>query len=181
MVRARAKDFYGLNYVISRPHNIIGVKQNLSDLFRNVVSIHIRQALAGKPLTIFGDGTQTRAFSSAEYVAQVIGESVRRCKTWNETYNVGGDAPYRVKDIAEMVCDAVGVPYNFDHQPPRVEAKHAHSNHDKVREAFPDINDTREIKDIIADMVEEARKMDIPEPKKCNFIEIEKNLPPAWK
>ncbi len=59
-----AHDFHGLNYIIFRPHNIIGVRQSLADSTRNVASIFIRQALQEKPLTVFGDGFQTRCFSS---------------------------------------------------------------------------------------------------------------------
>ncbi|MCI0520595.1 MAG: NAD-dependent epimerase/dehydratase family protein, partial [Chloroflexi bacterium] len=58
-----SKDMFGLDYVIFRPHNVYGERQNIGDKYRNVVGIFMNQILQGKPMTIFGDGSQTRAFS----------------------------------------------------------------------------------------------------------------------
>ena len=55
-------------YVIFRPHNVYGELQNIGDRYRNVLGIFINQIMRGEPLSIFGDGTQTRAFS---YVGDV--------------------------------------------------------------------------------------------------------------
>ena len=54
---------FGLNYIIFRPHNIYGEHQNIGDKYRNIIGIFMNQILRGQPLTIFGDGNQTRAFS----------------------------------------------------------------------------------------------------------------------
>ena len=62
-----AKKQFGLNYSIVRPHNVIGKYQNIWDKYRNVIGIWIRQSIAGEPLTIFGDGSQTRAFSDISF------------------------------------------------------------------------------------------------------------------
>jgi UDP-glucose 4-epimerase len=62
----------GIEWLIIRPHNVYGPRQNLADPYRNVVAIFMRKALAGEPLTIFGDGSQTRAFSFVEDVADAI-------------------------------------------------------------------------------------------------------------
>ena len=56
-------------YVIFRPHNVYGERQNIGDRYRNVLGIFMNQILRGEPLTIFGDGEQTRAFS---YVGDII-------------------------------------------------------------------------------------------------------------
>lgn len=62
-----AKEQFGLSYSIIRPHNIVGKYQNIWDRYRNVVGIWIRKAMHNEPLTIFGDGLQTRAFSDVKY------------------------------------------------------------------------------------------------------------------
>src|ERR1700741_4410465 len=67
-----AHELFGLNYVIFRPHNVYGEFQNIGDKYRNVVGIFMNQILQGKPLTIFGDGLQQRAFSYIDDVAPVI-------------------------------------------------------------------------------------------------------------
>ena len=54
---------FGLPYTIFRPHNLYGPYQSMRDRYRNVVGIFLNQAMAGSPLTIFGDGEQTRAFT----------------------------------------------------------------------------------------------------------------------
>ncbi len=48
-------EMFGLDYVIFRPHNVYGEKQNIGDRYRNVVGIFMNQLLQGKPMTIFGD------------------------------------------------------------------------------------------------------------------------------
>lgn len=177
-----AHDFFGLNYVVFRPHNVVGTRQNMSDLYRNVISIHIRQALKGEPLTIFGDGSQTRAFSSVEYVAEVIVASLGNKLSWNQVFNVGSDKPYTVLEAAQMVSDAVGVPLRANHVEARKEAHHAHSYHDKVKMFFPELQEQDyDLQASIVMMVEEAKNIEIPEPQKFQGIEIEKNLPLAWR
>ena len=58
-----AGEQHGLDWCIIRPHNVYGVKQNIWDKYRNVLGIWMFQHLNGEDMTIFGDGTQTRAFS----------------------------------------------------------------------------------------------------------------------
>ena len=71
-----AHEMFGLNYVIFRPHNVYGEGQNLGDRYRNVLGIFMNQIMQGLPLTIFGDGEQTRAFSYISDVAPYIARSV---------------------------------------------------------------------------------------------------------
>ncbi len=174
-----AHSYFGLNYVIFRPHNIIGTRQSLADSTRNVASIFIRQALSEKPLTIFGDGLQTRAFSPVSHVASIIAASVDRPWTWNETYTVGGDRPMYVADLAEMVSRLCGVRHRVENLPERKEAKHACSVHAKVAKAFH-IDGTESIESCLSEMIAEARKNPLPEIKPLPRIEIAANLNPAW-
>ena len=69
---------FGLDYMIFRPHNVYGPRQNIGDRYRNVVGIFMNQILRGRPMTIFGDGTQTRAFSYIDDVAPRDGGGDRR-------------------------------------------------------------------------------------------------------
>ena len=71
---AVSKQMFGLDYVIFRPHNVYGERQNIGDKYRNVVGIFMNQILQGKPMTVFGDGTQTRAFS---YIGDLVPAMVR--------------------------------------------------------------------------------------------------------
>ena len=67
---------FGLDYMIFRPHNVYGPRQNIGDRYRNVVGIFMNQILQDQPMTIFGDGTQTRAFSYIDDVAPVMAAAI---------------------------------------------------------------------------------------------------------
>jgi UDP-glucose 4-epimerase len=69
---------FGLNYIIFRPHNVYGERQNVGDKYRNVIGIFMNQILQNKPLTVFGDGKQSRAFSYIGDIAPVIANSIKR-------------------------------------------------------------------------------------------------------
>jgi UDP-glucose 4-epimerase len=69
-------EMFGLDFVTFRPHNVYGEKQNIGDRYRNVVGIFMNQLLKGEPMTIFGDGTQQRAFTHIDDVAPIIAACV---------------------------------------------------------------------------------------------------------
>ena len=69
-------EMFGLDYVVFRPHNVYGERQNIGDRYRNVVGIFMNQLLRGERMTIFGDGSQQRAFTHINDVAPIIAESV---------------------------------------------------------------------------------------------------------
>lgn len=58
--------------VIFRPHNVYGEKQNIGDRYRNKVGIFMNQLLQGKPMTIFGNSTQERAFTHIDDLAPIL-------------------------------------------------------------------------------------------------------------
>jgi len=176
-----AHEFFGLNYITFRPHNVIGRRQNYADSSRNVAAIFIRQALEGKSLTIYGDGFQTRAFSPVSQVARVIAHSIDAPDTWNTAYNIGGDRVMTVLELANIVRELTGsqLPHYF--LPERKEAKHAHSNHEKVKKAFWGFCDEREtVEECLRDMIDEARSQTLRPIQSLPPIEIQKKLNPAW-
>ena len=81
-----AHEMFGLNYVIFRPHNVYGEYQNIGDRYRNVIGIFMNQLMKGMPLTVFGDGTQTRAFSYIDDVAPYIANCVNIPSAYNEGF-----------------------------------------------------------------------------------------------
>jgi UDP-glucose 4-epimerase len=130
------REVFGLNYVIFRPHNVFGPRQNIGDRYRNVIGIFMNQILQGQPMTIFGDGTQTRAFSYIDDVAPVMAEAIDTPESWNETFNVGADQPYSLLQLANAVAEVMGVAPRVEHVEPRHEVQHAHSSHEKARRVF---------------------------------------------
>ena len=130
------KEMFDLNYIIFRPHNVYGERQNIGDKYRNVVGIFMNQILQDKPMTIFGDGSQTRAFSYIGDVAPVIAESIEIPDAYSQVFNIGADQPYSVNQLAQSVAQAMGVEPNTVHLPPRNEVMIAYSSHEKVRRVF---------------------------------------------
>jgi nucleoside-diphosphate-sugar epimerase len=80
-----------------------------------VVPTFISQALAGIPLTVYGEGTQTR---SLQYVDDLV-EGVYRLMQSDETrpVNMGNPVEYTVREIAEMVIELSGSPSEIVYQP----------------------------------------------------------------
>lgn len=176
-----ALKMFGLNHVIFRPHNVYGENQNIGDPYRNVIGIFMRQILQGKPLTIFGDGQQMRAFSYIEDVAPIIAASAERPNTWNEVYNIGADQPWTVLDLATHVCRALGqtTPDLF-HAEARDEVQIAYSSHDKVKRVFGDLIKNVPLDVGIDKMAAWVKRNPIRSGQRFKNIEVAKNMPPVW-
>ena len=132
-----AQRMFGLDYTIFRPHNVYGEQQNVADPYRNVIGIFINQLLSDRPMTIFGDGLQTRAFTHIDDVAPVIARSIEVPGAANEVFNVGADTPHTVLDLAHAVARAFDVSDpEIEFLPAREEVVHAFSDHAKLHRVF---------------------------------------------
>jgi UDP-glucose 4-epimerase len=177
---ATAARLFGLETVIFRPHNVFGGHQHIGDRYRNVIGIFMNQLLRGEPLTIFGDGNQTRAFSYIADVAPLIAEAVTRPDVCGEVFNVGADTAYTINEIAYLTAAAMGMPQApFVHLPARVEVRDAYCTHDKLRRVFGDRPSTP-LALGLAEMAHWARQRGPQEPTRFAQIEITKQLPPSW-
>lgn len=175
-----ANKMWGLPYTIFRPHNVYGENQNIADPFRNALGIFMDQIFNGKPLTIFGDGRQTRAFTYIDDVAPYIARSVHNSKCVNEVINIGSDTPYSVLEIAELIKKYMDPKAEIVFLPARNEVKHAYSDHAKFRRIFGEPTET-DIETGIQRMVAYAKKIGKVEPKKFKGIEIWDKMPESWK
>jgi UDP-glucose 4-epimerase len=167
--------------VIFRPHNVYGAQQNLGDRYRNVIGIFMNQIMQGKPMTIFGDGSQTRAFSYISDVAPVIANSVLRPESYNRVFNVGADKPYSVKDLAQTVAREMGVKPEIIHLDARKEVVHAFSSHDRVKSVFGDLIKNVSLEEGVRQMAVWAKATGIQSSKKFEGIEVERNMPASWR
>jgi len=174
-----AHEMFGLNYVIFRPHNVYGENQNIGDKYRNVIGIFINQIMQGKPLTIFGDGLQTRAYSYIDDVAIPISHCVNNKKAYNEVFNIGADKPYSINELVAIVAKHLDVSPNVKHLEARKEVVHAYSDHSKAHERFR-IDSTVSLDEGIKKMVKWAKHVGARKSKEFENIEINKNLPEGW-
>jgi len=103
-----AGEQHGLDWTIVRPHNVYGVKQNIWDKYRNVLGIWMYQHLNGEPMTIFGDGEQTRAFSFIDDSLQPLWNSAIRPEASKQIINLGGIEEVSIKDAANILQEVIG-------------------------------------------------------------------------
>ena len=176
-----AHEMFGLNSIIFRPHNVYGERQNIGDPYRNVVGIFMNQIMQGKKLSVFGDGMQTRAFSHIDDVAPVIAKSIEMKEAYNQIFNIGADTPYTVKELATIVCESFGVPEMLEFLESRNEVVHAYSDHQKVHQYFGHLIKNISLKEGIKKMVADAKAKGPRQGAKFKNIEVEKNMPAAWK
>ena len=172
-------EMFGLNYVVFRPHNVYGERQNIGDRYRNVVGIFMNQLLQGKPMTIFGDGSQQRAFTHISDVAPMIATCVEHAAAMNQIFNVGADVPHSVNHLAAVVAEAMGKSCRIEHLDARNEVKIAFSDHSKAEAVFgrkKKVSLDQGVQ-MMADWVE---KNGSRESSTFEAIEIERNLPPSW-
>ncbi len=174
------REMFGLPYIIFRPHNVYGEYQNTGDKYRNVIGIFMNQLMQGLPMTIFGDGEQSRAFSYVSDVTNVIAKSISVPEAYNQIFNVGGDKVYSVNKLAEAVAHAMGREVNIRHIDARHEVKHAFSDHTKVNNIFK-VNTYIPLDEGLKKMADWAMKIGPCEGKPFENIELYQNLPPSWK
>lgn len=172
-------EMFGLNYIIFRPHNVYGEYQNLGDRYRNVVGIFMNQLMQGKSLSVFGDGSQTRAFSYIGDVAPYIARSVDVKEAYNQVFNVGADQEYTVKQLAESVMKSIGMSGELRYLPARNEVLHAHSDHSKIRSVFKTSSPVS-LDEGLTKMADWAKTAGIRKSPKFENIEITEKLPAVW-
>jgi len=97
---------YGLSTIILRIGNVYGV--GLYTYWENVIPKFVKQALTGQPLTIYGDGCQSRDFVHVWDVAQAIELALEAGKNVaGEVFNVGTGKPISVNFVADIISKIV--------------------------------------------------------------------------
>ena len=176
---AAANHIFGLPYVVFRPHNVYGERQNIADRYRNVIGIFMNQVLRNEEMTIFGDGLQTRAFSHVDDVAPILARAPLVQESYGLVFNVGADNPVSVLSLAQEVGRAFGVEPRIRHLPPRQEVIHAFASHDRVRNVFkPPV--PIPVDEGIRRMAHWVRQHGPMQPVEYDDIEVPINLPPSW-
>jgi UDP-glucose 4-epimerase len=173
-----AGEQHGLDYCIIRPHNVYGRHQNIWDSYRNFVGIAIYKSMIGDPITIFGDGLQTRAFSEMSDSLEPLWRAGVDPKASKQIINLGGIEESSILDSAKIVCELSGADLIF--LPPRHEVRHAYSTWKKSIEILGFEHQTS-LYNGVKGMYEWALK----QPKRERFIwskyEIDNGLYPQWK
>jgi len=172
-------EMFGLDYVVFRPHNVYGERQNIGDRYRNVVGIFMNRLLKNEPMTIFGDGEQRRAFTYIGDVAPLIARSPETQGAKNQIFNIGADRHYSVNELASIVAGEMGVERNVEHLDARNEVQIAFSDHRKAAKVF-EVSDGTSIRDGIARMASWVKRHGARESTIFAGVEIKRNMPKSW-
>lgn len=130
-------------------------------------------------MTIFGDGSQTRAFTAVEDVAPLMADALEVPAGWNDVFNIGADEPHSVEELARRTAAAMGVRAEIVHLPARHEVRHAYSTHEKLRRVFgarPRTSLDEGLRAMAAWAPQHGARASAP----FRRIEITRNLPGAW-
>lgn len=97
----------GIHGVIARLFNSIG--KNQSPMYGFVVPRFISQGLSGKPITVFGDGLQTRAFSDVRDTVKMLSLLLKCDAARGEIVNVGNNSECTILQLAELIRQKTGM------------------------------------------------------------------------
>jgi UDP-glucose 4-epimerase len=175
-----AGEHHGLDWCIIRPHNVYGAKQNIWDKYRNVLGIWMYQHLSGKPMTIFGSGNQTRAFSYIDDSLEPLWNSAIEPRASKQIINLGGIHSISILEANNILKNVIGCTENTIFFEERHEVMHAVSTYQKSIDILGFKHET-DLEDGLTKMWEWAKV----QPMRNQFIwpsfELDKGLYSFWK
>lgn len=180
---AIAGEQHGLAYCIVRPHNVYGAGQSLWQRYRNVLGLWMRARLENRPLQIFGDGRQRRAFSYIGDLLPALWQAGTSPAAEGVTINLGGAQPIEIGQAAELVAGVIGAD-SIEHLPARHEVRDAWCTTERSARLL-EYRDSVSLELGVAMMWEWAQWAWEWYPERRVFrgptIEVADGLPPAWR
>ena len=152
----------GLDAVVVRLFNTVGPRQ--SGRYGMVIPRFVDKALAGEPLEVHGDGTQTRSFCHVSDTVRALFGLMEAREISGDIFNVGSSERIRILDLAERVRRATGsdsevvfVPYEHVYEQGIEDTLHREPAIRKIREAIGWVPE-RDLDSILADVIEYSRR-----------------------
>ena len=174
-----AGDQHDLDWTILRPHNVYGPNQNIWDKYRNVLGIWMYQQLNRKPMTIYGDGKQTRAFSYIDDCLEPMWKSAINDKCSKEIINLGGIESNSIVEANEILKTVIG-----DGKTVFLESRHEVNHAVPTFKKSVDLLDYKHLTNLklgLTEMWDWAKK----QPKRKQFIwpnfELDEGIYSFWK
>ena len=175
-----AGEQHGLDWCIIRPHNVYGAKQNIWDKYRNVLGIWMYQHLNGKPMTIYGSGNQTRAFSYIDDSLEPLWNAAIEPRASKQIINLGGIHSVSILESNNILKNVIGCTENTVFFEERHEVMHAVSTYQKSIDILGFKHET-DLEDGLMKMWEWAKV----QPMRNQFVwptfELNKGLYSFWK
>jgi UDP-glucose 4-epimerase len=134
-------DFYrrqhGLEPVILRFFNIYGPRQDPSSPYSGVISIFSERAKKQLPVTVYGDGEQTRDFVYVEDLVKVLVQAVKESEPSGEPVNVGFNRSTSINELAATLSTLLERPLAVNYAAPRSgDIRHSRANNQRLLERF---------------------------------------------
>lgn len=174
-----AGEQHGLDWSIIRPHNVYGSNQNIWDKYRNVLGIWMFQKLNNERFTIFGDGSQKRAFSYIDDCLLPLWKAAEKKELSRQIINLGGITSTTILEAATILQDIVGgAGIEFVEQ--RHEVKNAIPSHQKSIELL-EYTDNTNLKEGLVTMWQWASSQPRRKRQEWEQYELDKGLYAFWK
>ena len=174
-----AGEQHGLDWCIIRPHTVYGTNQNIWDRYRNVLGIWLYQKLNNQPITIYGDGSQKRAFSCIDDCLLPLWNAAVAPAASKQIINLGSKKEYSILEAATILQEIVGGA-QIEFLEMRHEVHAAYSTHQKSEEILG-YQDTITLQEGLKAMWKWAQQ----QPKRNQFVwpkyELERGLYKFWK
>jgi UDP-glucose 4-epimerase len=174
-----AGEQHGLDWCIIRPHNVYGRNQNIWDKYRNVLGIWMYQHLNGEPMTIFGDGSQTRAFSYIDDSLEPLWHAALVPQASKQIINLGGIESHSIREANNILLDIVG-DGNVVYLEQRHEVKHSIPTWQKSVDYLGFEHKTN-LKDGLRQMWEWAKQQPMRDRFVWSDYELDKGIYSFWK
>lgn len=176
---AIAYDQHGLEYCIVRPHNVYGEKQNIWDKYRNVFGIWMLQILNQKPITVYGSGSQKRAFTYINDILRPLWNAATLEKSGQQIINIGSSHETSIIEAARTLL-TVTQAGEICHLPSRHEVELAWCRHDKAKEILG-YADKTSLESGLTTMWQWALRQPRREQKEWTEYELNKGMYDFWK
>jgi len=130
---------YGLPVLAFRFFNVFGPLQPADHIYAAVVPRFLAAALDGEPLTIYGDGLQSRDFTYVGTVAAIVQDAVERRVTCDGPVNLAFGSRVTLLDVVSHIESMLGTPLPVQHLPARVgDVRHSQAANERLLDLFPD-------------------------------------------
>jgi UDP-glucose 4-epimerase len=98
-------NIYRVETITLRYFNVYGERQPIKGHYAPVVGLFLRQARVGKPMTIIGDGLQTRDFTHVSDVlaANMLASATQNKRAYGEIFNIGTGKSYSIIELVDMI------------------------------------------------------------------------------
>jgi UDP-glucose 4-epimerase len=148
--------------VVGRLFNTVGPRQ--TGRYGMVIPNFVRQAVADEPLTVFGDGTQSRCFCHVSDVVRALADLMRRDDAYGEVFNIGADEEISILDLARQVqrmteskSEITIVPYEEAYEPGFEDMQRRIPDTSKIRSLLG-WHPTKTLEEILSDVIDEHRR-----------------------